>query len=286
MSTVTTETTEPPATTARLEASGVTVRFGGLVALDGVDLAVPPGAVVGVVGPNGAGKSTLFAVLSGLLRPDAGRVRMGGADVTRTSARTRARRGLARTFQRPELFDGLTVREHVVLADRVRHGGGRMLRDLVTGGGFRRPSTAEDARVDEILDALRLGDLRDREVSGLPLGACRLVEVARALATGPETMLLDEPSSGLDARETAELAATLARVNADHGVSMLLVEHDVELVLGMCETVHVLDFGVMIRSGTPAEVRADPAVRAAYLGTETPAPANPAQGAGPDEESR
>jgi branched-chain amino acid transport system ATP-binding protein len=267
MSTVATETAAPA---ARLEASGVTVRFGGLVALDGVDLAVPAGGVVGLVGPNGAGKSTLFAVLSGLLRPDAGQVRMGDEDVTRATARTRARRGLARTFQRPELFSGLTVREHVVLADRVRHRGGRILRDLVTGGGFRRPSAAEDERVDAVLDALRLGDLRDREVSGLPLGACRLVEVARALATGPDVLLLDEPSSGLDARETAELAVTLARVNADRGVSLLLVEHDVELVLGMCGTVYVLDFGAVIRSGTPEEVRADPAVRAAYLGTEAP----------------
>ncbi|MFA1546061.1 ABC transporter ATP-binding protein [Actinomadura chokoriensis] len=287
MSTVTGESSTM---TTRLEACGVTVRFGGLVALDGVDLTVPPGAVVGLVGPNGAGKSTLFAVLSGLLRPDAGQVRMGGEDVTRASASARARRGLARTFQRPELFSGLTVREHVVLADRVRHRGGRILRDLVTGGGFRRPSAAENERVDAVLDALRLGDLRNREVSGLPLGACRLVEVARALATGPEVLLLDEPSSGLDTRETGELAATLARVNADHGVSLLLVEHDVEMVLGMCGTVYVLDFGAMIRSGPPEEIRSDPAVRAAYLGTERPSRTSPsistAQGAVPDEESR
>ncbi|TDC72000.1 ABC transporter ATP-binding protein [Actinomadura sp. GC306] len=274
----------PPGAAARLEASGVTVRFGGLVALDGVDLAVPPGAVVGLVGPNGAGKSTLFAVLSGLLRPDAGRVRMGGEDVTRASAAARARRGLARTFQRPELFAGLTVRDHVVLADRVRRRGGGILRDLVTGGGFRRPSAAEDERVAAIIESLHLEDLQDREVSGLPLGACRLVEVARALATGPEVLLLDEPTSGLDGRETAELAATLRRVNADHGVSLLLVEHDVELVLGMCETVHVLDFGAMIRTGPPAEIRSDPAVRAAYLGAEPPP--DPAQEGGQEEESR
>lgn len=277
----------PAAPAARLEASGVTVRFGGLVALNRVDLTVPPGAMVGLVGPNGAGKSTLFAVLSGLLRPDAGRVRMGGEDVTRASAAARARRGLARTFQRPELFTGLTVREHVVLADRVRRRGGRILRDLVTGGGFRRPGADEDERVAAILESLRLGDLRDREVSGLSLGACRLVEVARALATGPEVLLLDEPTSGLDGRETAELAATLTRVNAEHGVSLLLVEHDVELVLGMCETVHVLDFGAMIRTGPPEEVRSDPAVRAAYLGEEAPPGAgrDAAQDAGPEEES-
>jgi branched-chain amino acid transport system ATP-binding protein len=282
MSTV---TTDPSTTTARLEASGVTVRFGGLLALDTVSLAVPPGGMVGLVGPNGAGKSTLFAVLSGLLKPDAGQVWMGGEDVTRASAAARTRRGLARTFQRPELFSSLTVREHVLLADRVRHRGGRILRDLATGGGFRRPSADEDERVDAILDALHLGDLRDREVSGLPLGACRLVEVARALATGPEVLLLDEPSSGLDARETEELAATLARVNADHGVSLLLVEHDVELVLGMCGTVYVLDFGAIIRSGPPEEIRSDSAVRAAYLGAEPTPRTSATQDAAPDEES-
>ncbi|TDC91581.1 ABC transporter ATP-binding protein [Actinomadura sp. 7K507] len=278
--------TDSAAATARLEASGVTVRFGGLVALDCVDLAVPPGAMVGLVGPNGAGKSTLFAVLSGLLKPNAGRVRMGGADVTRASPMERARRGLARTFQRPELFSDLTVREHVVLADRVRHRGGRILRDLVTGGGFRRPGADEDERVDAVLEALHLEDLRDRQVSGLPLGASRLVEIARALATGPEVLLLDEPSSGLDGRETEELAATLARLNADRGVSLLLVEHDVEMVLGMCGTVYVLDFGAMIRSGPPEEIRSDPAVRAAYLGTEQPSSPSATPDTAPDEESR
>ncbi|TDB92908.1 ABC transporter ATP-binding protein [Actinomadura sp. 7K534] len=270
MTTVTTGPPDASTAAARLEASGVTVRFGGLVALEGVDITVPAGAMVGLVGPNGAGKSTLFAVLSGLLRPDAGRVRMGGEDVTRASAAARARRGLARTFQRPELFSGLTVREHVVLADRVRRRGGRILRDLVTGGGFRRPSAAEDERVAAIIESLHLEELRDREVSGLSLGACRLVEVARALATGPDVLLLDEPASGLDGRETAELAATLTRVNAEHGVSLLLVEHDVELVLGMCETVNVLDFGTVLRTGPPEEIRSDPAVRAAYLGAEQP----------------
>lgn len=254
--------------TPRIEAKGVTVRFGGLVALNDVDLAVPPASIVGLVGPNGAGKSTLFAVLSGLLRPSTGAVLMDGRDVTRASPQVRARRGLARTFQHPELFAGLTVREHVVLAYRLRHERRRLWTDLVTAGGFRRASAAEDRRVDEILAAVQLTEVAHKPVSGLPLGTSRLVEIARALAVDPNVLLLDEASSGLDSRETDELAATFRRIVADHGVSLLLVEHDVELVLGLSDIVHVIDFGVKISQGTPAEVRADPAVRAAYLGAE------------------
>lgn len=253
---------------ASLEVSGVTVVFGGHRALDGVGLTAEPGRVTGLIGPNGAGKSTLFAALSGLLRPAEGRVLMGGEDVTRASPQARARRGLARTFQRPELFSGLTVREHLVLADRVRHSSGRIWRDLLIGGGFRKPSKEEDERVDGLLDALRLGDLRHRKASGLSLGTSRLLEVARALAVEPEVLMLDEPSSGLDVRETGELAETLMRVVEERGLSLLLVEHDVDLVLGMCDTVNVLDFGVMIASGPPDAIRDDPAVRAAYLGEE------------------
>jgi branched-chain amino acid transport system ATP-binding protein len=270
---VSTGTKEPGVSTAgttapRLEARGVTVRFGGLVALNDVDLQVPGSSIVGLVGPNGAGKSTLFAVLSGLLKPTAGSVMMGGHDVTRTSPQKRAGRGLARTFQHPELFSSLTVREHVVLAYRMRHAKGRIWTDLITGRGFLPPPQEENARVDELIEALNLGAIQHSPVVGLPLGSARLIEVARALAVDPRVLLLDEPSAGLDVRETEELAATLQRVVADHGVSLLLVEHDVELVLGMCDFVHVLDFGVKIAAGRPEEIRADPGVRAAYLGAE------------------
>jgi branched-chain amino acid transport system ATP-binding protein len=250
----------------------VTVRFGGLVALKDVDLQVPAESIVGLVGPNGAGKSTLFAVLSGLLRPTAGSVFMGGDDVTRSSPQKRAGRGLARTFQHPELFSSLTVREHVVLAYRMRHARSRIWTDLVTGRGFGRAPREEDARVDELIEALALTEIAHRPAAGLPLGSARLLEVARALAVDPEVLLLDEPSSGLDVRETEELVGTLQRVVADHGVSLLLVEHDVEMVLGMCDFVHVLDFGVAIAAGTPAEIRRNAAVRAAYLGEEIDEP--------------
>jgi branched-chain amino acid transport system ATP-binding protein len=269
MSTALSETSAAVGTEApRIQARGVTVRFGGLVALKEVDLEVPPRSIVGLVGPNGAGKSTLFAVMSGLLKPTAGSVVMDGHDVTHATPQKRAAGGLARTFQHPELFSAMTVRDHVVLAYRVRHRKGRIWSDLVTGRGFRRPPADETARVDELIDALRIGDIQHRPVAGLPLGKARLVEAARALAVDPSVLLLDEPSSGLDVRETEEFAGTLRTMVADHGVSLLLVEHDVEMVLGMCDLVHVLDFGVKISAGTPAQVRADPAVRAAYLGEE------------------
>ncbi|MQY21523.1 ABC transporter ATP-binding protein [Nocardia macrotermitis] len=255
----------------RLEARGVTVRFGGLVALNDVDLVVPAAGIVGLVGPNGAGKSTLFAVLSGLLRPQVGAVFLDGREVTRSSPQARARRGLARTFQQPELFSGLTVRDHVVLADRVRHARGRIWSDLVTAGGFRASGAAEDRRVEEILELLHLGEQAHRPVAGLPLGTARLLEVGRALALEPTVLLLDEPSSGLDTRETEELATVFTDISRERGVSLLLVEHDVELVLGLSDTVHVIDFGVEISVGDPAHIRADPAVRAAYLGADADA---------------
>jgi branched-chain amino acid transport system ATP-binding protein len=254
--------------TARLAATGVTVRFGGLTALRDVSISVPPATIVGLVGPNGAGKSTLFSVLSGLRRPDAGSVTMGGHDMTAASPQARANRGLARTFQHPELFQGLTVRDHLVLAYRIRHAPRRILTDLVTFGGFRPPPKAETEAVDELIDALQLRAIEHRPAAGLPLGQARLVEIGRALARDPSVLLLDEASSGLDARETADLAAVLLRISQDRGISVLVVEHDVDLVLGLSSTVVVLDFGTCIATGTPAEIRADPAVRAAYLGDD------------------
>jgi ABC-type branched-subunit amino acid transport system ATPase component len=252
----------------RLECTGVTVRFGGLTALDDVDLAVEPGTIVGLVGPNGAGKSTLFGVFSGLLRPTRGKVLLDGDDITHSRPQLRADRGLARTFQHPEIFTGLTVRDHLVLAHRVSYAKNRIWADLVTMGSVHRPSPEETESVDGLLALLGLESIARRPALGLPLGQSRLVELGRALARSPRVLLLDEPSSGLDSAETEQFENALHRVVQEKGNSVLLVEHDVELVMRTCSVIYVLDFGALIATGTPDEVRANPAVRAAYLGEE------------------
>ena len=251
-----------------IDARNVTVRFGGLVALSDVSLTVPRASIVGLVGPNGAGKTTMFNVLSGLLRPQEGEVYLGGQKVTRAAPSKRARLGLARTFQQLELFMGLTVREHVVLGYRVRNQRRRLWSDLVTAGCLHPTTADERDRVDHLLDLLDLRRVADTAVSVLPLGTARRVEVARALATGPSVVLLDEPSSGLDGHETAQLGGALRTVVEQERISLLLVEHDVAMVLGLSSEVAVLDFGVRIALGTPDEIRDDPAVRAAYLGDD------------------
>jgi branched-chain amino acid transport system ATP-binding protein len=256
------------ADTAVLEARGVTVRFGGLVALSDVSITVPRAMIVGLVGPNGAGKTTLFHVVSGLLRPQEGEVFLQGRRVTRATPTTRARYGLARTFQQLELFMGLTVREHVVLGYRVRKQRNRLWTDLFTAGSLHPETDDERERVEYLVDLLGLGGIENTPAASLPLGTARRVEVARALATSPSVVLLDEPSSGLDHRETSQLGSALRLVVEQEGVSMLLVEHDVAMVLGLSAMVSVLDFGVCIASGTPDQIRNDPAVRAAYLGDD------------------
>jgi ABC-type branched-subunit amino acid transport system ATPase component len=260
----------PPASSSDppiLAAVDVTVRFGGVLALDQVSLAVPRASTVGLVGPNGAGKTTLFGVLSGLLRPRSGRVTMDGADVTRRTPNWRAARGLSRTFQRMELFTELTVREHLVVARRVREGRQRFFgffRDL-TGLG-ERPGPGEEEAVEAVLELLGLQAVSDRPAVSVPLGTGRLVEVGRALAGDPVVMLLDEPSSGLDAHETDQLGEALRRVRQEREVALVLVEHNVEFVLDLSDRVTVLDFGRVLTEGTPDAVRDSPEVQEAYFG--------------------
>ena len=251
-----------------LAAHGVTVRFGGLLALAEVSLEVPPGGIAGLVGPNGAGKSTLLAVLSGLQRPNAGRVWLRGEDVTGSSARARAQRGLARTFQQPELFLGLTVREHLVVAYRARMSRARLWRDMFDPRSLLPAPAQESERIDALLELLRLTRVASAPVAALPLGIVRLVEVGRALASDPHVLLLDEPLSGLDVRASENLLTVFRRIVEDneHPLSLVIVEHDVAAVLALSDTVFVLDFGERIAAGTPEEIRNDRAVQAAYLG--------------------
>ena len=241
---------------ARLEVAGVEVRFGGVVALRGVDVLVEEGQVTGLIGPNGAGKTTLFNVITGLQRPQGGTVRLGDHDISPLPPHRRARLGIARTFQRLEVFGSLTVRENILVAAEIRR---RWSRD---GSNPRRVA-------DEVISQVGLAPVSRVRCDTLPTGMARLVEVGRALATRPKVLLLDEPSSGLDDQETDELGALLRRL-ADQGTAVLLVEHDVELVMSVCRRIHVLDFGRVLAVGTPAEIQADPDVRAAYLGTEDP----------------
>ena len=246
-----------------LEADGVTKKFAGITALDGVSMKIEEGERVGLIGPNGAGKTTFFNCLLGVLPVDGGTVRIAGRDVTRAPAFKRARLGLGRTFQRIELFPDCTVRDHLFIAERMRRGDGRLWKDLLGLGGPRRE---EIERCDEVLDLLGLADLADEPIERLSLGQGRLVEVGRALMTEPKLLLLDEPSTGLDRAETAALAKTLRDVQERQGFSILLVEHDVELVTSFTTRSYVLDFGRLIAEGPPRQVMASAEVRAAYLG--------------------
>jgi ABC-type branched-subunit amino acid transport system ATPase component len=253
--------------TALLDARDVSVTFGGLVALDAVSLTVPERTIVGLIGPNGAGKTTCFGVLSGLTRPRTGVVVLDGVDVTRTSPHGRARRGLARTFQRLELFGELSVREHVLLAHRVRARRHRLALDLL--GVADREGAAEREVVDDTLALLGLGRVAHVPASMLGLATGRMVEIARAIASQPRVLLVDEPSSGLDVRETEQLVGVFRLLRDERGIAIVLVEHNVEMVLGLADRVTVLDFGKVIAHGSPIDVRNDPAVRAAYLGAGT-----------------
>ena len=228
--------------------------FGGAQVLSDVSLSVAAGVVTGLIGPNGAGKTTLFNVVSGLLEPSSGRVTIEGHDVTRAGPAARARRGLARTYQRLELFTSLTVRDNIKVAGEIRNTWGR------------RGRIAVGAETDRIIELVGLGDVAEREVSELPTARARVVEVARALMTQPTVLLLDEPASGQTEHETVAFGALLRQLVDERGLAICLVEHDVGLVMGTCELIHVLDYGEIIASGPPEQVKNDPAVVNAYLG--------------------
>jgi branched-chain amino acid transport system ATP-binding protein len=237
-----------------LRVEDVSVHFGGVQALKHLSLECRTGRVTGLIGPNGAGKTTLFNVITGLQRPDSGWVRLGYQDVTRVPAQRRAKAGLARTFQRLEVFGSLTVRENVLLAAELRR-------------GLHRKGATPTEIADDLLARVGLTTLADRQAGALPTGSARLLELARALATDPSVLLLDEPGSGLSEHESEALGDLLLSLAAD-GMAVLLVEHDVALVMRVCQHVYVLDFGELLCAGTPAQVQADTRVQAAYLGAE------------------
>lgn len=236
-----------------LEISDISVRFGGNLALDGVTLSAEAGEITGLIGPNGAGKTTLFNVITGLQSPTSGRVILLERDLGRLSPTKRARLGMARTFQRLELFSLLSVRENI-----------RVAADI-----YRSYSGSKDDPalvVESMIDKVGLREVADARVDSLPTGQCRLVELGRSLATRPKVLLLDEPASGQDDNETVAFATLLRELAAD-GMAVVLVEHDVALVMEVCARVHVLDFGRVIASGAPSAIQTDAAVLAAYLGS-------------------
>ena len=263
-----------------LLAESVTIRFGGLTAVDDATIEVPDGGFIGLIGPNGAGKTTLFNAIGGFITPTRGRVLFQEREITSMPASARARLGIGRTFQKLELFHRMTVLDNLLVAAESAESKLDIASDLLHLP--RRPR--EEKRCEDIarkvMDELDLTWAADRRSADLPVGTGRMLELGRALCTNPKILLLDEPSSGLDTNETRAFGQTLQRINADHGVGILLVEHDMDLVMEVCRQIYVLDFGRMIAHGTPVEVAAEPAVRSAYLGEEDDdAPASPsAQG--------
>lgn len=232
-----------------LVASEISVHFGGHMAVNGVDLVVDPGQITGLIGPNGAGKTTLFNVLTGLQTPKTGRVVLAGTDITTVAAHKRARLGMARTFQRLELFGSLSVRDNVL-----------------TAAELAKSTDERPIEVTErLLERVGLSASADQRADALSTGNARLLELARALAGEPKVILLDEPASGLDEAETDRFAEILTELAAE-GMSVLLVEHDVPLVMRLCQTITVLNFGVVLATGTPSEIQQNEQVVEAYIG--------------------
>jgi branched-chain amino acid transport system ATP-binding protein len=237
-----------------LEVRGVNVRFGGHRAVRDLDLDVDTGVITGLIGPNGAGKTTTFNVITGLQETVSGTVRIDGTDITEKKAHQRAQLGIARTFQRLEVFGSLSARDNILTAAEIRR------------SWSRDKSFDPRAETDRLIDRVGIRSVADERVDAMPTGLARLVELGRALATRPRVLLLDEPASGLDETESESFADLLLEL-AGEGMAVLLVEHDVQLVMQVCRVVHVLDFGAILAVGSPAEIQQDAAVLDAYLGT-------------------
>lgn len=249
-----------------LRVRDIQVRFAGVTALAGISLEVRRGEVLGLIGPNGAGKTTLFDTVCGLRLPDRGGIELNGRDVSRVSAMRRARLGLRRTFQRQQVFGGLSVEDNLLCASEWRGGGGGVVGDLVAWPGRRRREASRRGLLDDILDLCGLTSVRRTPAGSLPIGRARMLELGRALVDDPSVLLLDEPTSGLGEDDVARMTAVVARTKATGRCAVVLVEHDIGFVMAHADRVAVLVRGEVIAEGRPADVQRDEQVRAAYLG--------------------
>jgi ABC-type branched-subunit amino acid transport system ATPase component len=251
-----------------LDIRELSVRFGGLTALDGVNLTVDAGARVGLIGPNGAGKTTLFNAVSGFVHPAGGEIWVSGERLTDHHQSRRAHLGVARTFQHPQLCSALSALDNVLIGVPEPSGLGLLARDLIRPSSHRRVGAAQRQQALELLDLLGCAAAADTPVSRLPLGVLRRVEAARALLARPSLLLLDEPASGMGSDEAQDLLAHLLELQAQHGMAMLLIEHNMRFLMQAVDDVYVLDFGRLLAHGAPDAIRTDERVIGAYLGTE------------------
>ncbi len=255
-----------PKEDALLGVSNVSVRFGGISALSDVSLELASGEVLGLIGPNGAGKTTLFDVVSGIRNPQQGNVALNGTDVTSWNSVRRSRAGMRRTFQVVQTFGWLSVLDSVVAALDWEGGGGGFLADMVAFPTRTRRNRARREQAWTALDECGLAGIANQPAGSLPIGLARMVELARATVDQPKVLLLDEPTSGLDGSESRRLGDRIGSIAAGHGCGILLVEHDMDFLMRECHRVVVLNLGRVLAEGTPEQIRANPAVRSAYLG--------------------
>lgn len=250
-----------------MEVEGLSISFAGLRALNEVTFSVMPGEIIGLIGPNGAGKTTLLNCISGFYRPDSGKVKFHGRDVVQLPPHDIARMGIARTFQNLELFPEFTVMDNVIVNAMV-HYRSNLMAELLNLPSARRHSDGADRAALDALAAIDLVGFADTKSTELPFGVQKRVEIARAIAGAPQMLLLDEPAAGLNIEESAALGVVLRRLRSERSFTMVLIEHDMQLVMDLCDQLVVLDHGELISQGTPQSVRSDPAVQAAYLGVD------------------